>query len=595
MTHIETKHVYVAWAVLGLTALAVAFNIPLLRYRLRIFTGDEATYFAMAQSFAFDHDIVYEQRDLYRVFRDFPNGPQGVFLKKGRGGRLYYAKSYVYSLAAAPFVRFFGPRGFLFLNVLLLWGAWGLAMTWGLRQGWQPAGAFGWSLFFIAGTVLPAYTVWFTPEIFNYAMVFIALALWFMPPAPGARERRLPVRDILAAAAGGLACVSKPPNIVLFLVAGVFFLVRRRWRRLFWTGAAGAACIALLFGYYLAATGDWNFQGGERKTFYGHFPLEHSGATFANLGVYHSTSRNYRSEYYIDAKTVLLDVVYYFIGRYGGIFWYFTPVLLALGQAIRRRAPKQWAALAGFFLVMMLFIVTQPNNYVGGGGTLGNRYFTSVYPWAWMMFTAIPVWSRWLLTGFVAAFFSGPILAAPFMSARFPWMYAQTGVHRLLPVEYTLLENLPSNTLPGALHIAFPDAARPDYFLYFLNDGFYLREGAGFWVRGGRSAEMVLKRQQPYRRMLITLTNGIQPGHQVELKVGRHRWRVVLKPRQRVTITVPSPGGHHIRDGWMLPITVRTTAGFVPAFMEPGNRDRRYLGVYVVITGTDGAAEGGDS
>src|SRR5206468_2624503 len=93
------------------------------------FKSDEATYYMMAYSLTEDGDLTYTKEDLTRVWREFPSGPAGVFLKKGRTlagapdpnpNRLYYGKSFIYPLFAAPFVKVFGTNGFLVLHALLL-------------------------------------------------------------------------------------------------------------------------------------------------------------------------------------------------------------------------------------------------------------------------------------------------------------------------------------------------------------------------------------------------------------------------------------------------------------------------------------------
>ena len=48
------------------------------------FQSDEATYYMMAHSLARDGDLEYRREDLARVWREFPSGPSGVFLKQGR-------------------------------------------------------------------------------------------------------------------------------------------------------------------------------------------------------------------------------------------------------------------------------------------------------------------------------------------------------------------------------------------------------------------------------------------------------------------------------------------------------------------------------
>ena len=89
------------------------------------FWGDGATYHAMARSLAEDGDLRYEARDVFRIRREFPSGPQGIFLKRASGGlrwdgagglpwirrvtaddpRIYFAKPFTYAVAAAPLVK----------------------------------------------------------------------------------------------------------------------------------------------------------------------------------------------------------------------------------------------------------------------------------------------------------------------------------------------------------------------------------------------------------------------------------------------------------------------------------------------------------
>ena len=45
--------------------------------------------------------------------------------------------------------------------------------------------------------------------------------------------------------------------------------------------------MAVVGGFAINAgiTGEFNYQGGARKTFYGSYPFEHPGATFDNRGI----------------------------------------------------------------------------------------------------------------------------------------------------------------------------------------------------------------------------------------------------------------------------------------------------------------------
>ena len=84
------------------------------------FAGDAATYYTLGHSLAHDLDFEYRRDDLARVWKEFPSGPEGIFLKRGSGGRIFYAKAYVYPLVAAPFIWLFGTNGFLVLHALLM-------------------------------------------------------------------------------------------------------------------------------------------------------------------------------------------------------------------------------------------------------------------------------------------------------------------------------------------------------------------------------------------------------------------------------------------------------------------------------------------
>ena len=84
----------------------------------------------------------------------------------------------MYPAAAAPFVRLLGTsRGLLFTNAVLL----GLALWLGyreLRGRAGPLAALATAAVLFLGTVTPVYFLWFTPEIFNLALVTGGLVAW---------------------------------------------------------------------------------------------------------------------------------------------------------------------------------------------------------------------------------------------------------------------------------------------------------------------------------------------------------------------------------------------------------------------------------
>jgi hypothetical protein len=176
-----------------LTGFALAVDFPKAAFG---FQSDEASYYTLGHSLARDGDFAFERADLARVYVEFPTGPEGIFLKKGRtrwlewgGGfpwihlasapdpradRLYFAKSFAYPLAAAPFVWLFGTSGFLVLHAVLLSLSL-LAAYWFLRARSEATPALAYAAIFFGASAAPVYFVWITPEIFNLSMGVLGL------------------------------------------------------------------------------------------------------------------------------------------------------------------------------------------------------------------------------------------------------------------------------------------------------------------------------------------------------------------------------------------------------------------------------------
>jgi hypothetical protein len=303
------------------------------------FWSDGATYHAMAGSLAFDGDLEFAAEDLARVRAAYPDGPQGVFLKRVPTGsgepRLVYAKALVYPAVAAPLVRLLGPdRGLLLLNALVFLAALWLGFGELRRASGVGAAAAG-ALAVLAGGVVPVYLVWPTPEIFNLGLVTFGLVAW----------RR--GRPTAAAVLLGLAAYAKPTNLALALPLLVEPLVAggaavgwgRRAGEATRRAVAVAAVVAAGFGVNWAATGEVNYQGGERKTFYDRYPFD-PGVTFDSAGVWMTTDHigplvAGRDEDRQTARVApprtreelresfVRNLGYFWIGRFGGALPYF--------------------------------------------------------------------------------------------------------------------------------------------------------------------------------------------------------------------------------------------------------------------------------
>ena len=193
-----------------------------------------------------------------------------------RVDRLYFGKSFAYPLAAAPFVWLFGTGGFLLLHALLLSLSL-LASYWFLRARSEPVTALAYAAVFFVASAAPVYFVWITPEIFNLSMgvlgLFCGLYADGQPRRAARRQSVEPLparrrRAVLGAAIIGVAAMSKPTNAALAVPIAAAALLRRDWR------IAAAASLAFvsqcggLFALNLATSGEVNYQGGERATYY---------------------------------------------------------------------------------------------------------------------------------------------------------------------------------------------------------------------------------------------------------------------------------------------------------------------------------------
>ena len=107
-------------AAIGVLLVTWAISLDVVKASGGGFFGDAATYYTLGHSLASDFDFAYQRDDLVRVWEEFPTGPEGLFLKRGRDSQLFFAKAYIYPLLAAPFIWLFGTNGFLVLHALLM-------------------------------------------------------------------------------------------------------------------------------------------------------------------------------------------------------------------------------------------------------------------------------------------------------------------------------------------------------------------------------------------------------------------------------------------------------------------------------------------
>jgi hypothetical protein len=615
----------VAFVILALYGgLGLTVNLP----ATGGFKGDEATYYMMGHSLVADGDLAYRRADLERVWKEYRSGPAGVFLKRGQRptgihfttsppflaidgrpdldrGRLFFGKSFIYPALAAPFVWLFGTNGFLFFNALLLTGAFLAGYTYlsaraGITSGLVLTGAF------IFASVMPVYAVWITPELFNCSLGLVAFFFWLHkhgrgPIAPGGSGWLYgPASDYVAAVLLGLLTFSKVTNVLLVVPFLGSILWKKQWRHALVTSAVGAAVVVALFGINTAVTGDWNYQGGERSTFYidKGFPFQAPDKTFE------AGSERARNEGRADAildsdvfwSNLFANLKYVVVGRYAGLVAYFLPGLvglLAMIVAARRRSGLEWLVFGTVVVQILLFVVSQPYTYFGSGGSVGNRYFVSVYGLCLFLLPALAS-ARWgLLMWFAGALFVGKLILNPFDASVRPWIAAGQGPLRMLPPELTNINDLPINVNRDQMLFWYggdaegkPTPEQPAFQIYYLDLNSYLRESdRSLWIRGESRAEMLIKTDQPFRRLQLTLLAGPVPATGTVRFRGRsHPFSLAAGTSQQLQLEL-GPGFPYKMDrvlpAYIWQLAISAGRGFVPQLLDAASPDVRYLGVNV--------------
>ncbi|HXE80000.1 MAG TPA: hypothetical protein VNK41_04560 [Vicinamibacterales bacterium] len=591
---------------------ALALDVP---RAVMGFKSDEATYYMMAHSLARDGDLTYHKHDLARVWHEFPSGPLGVFLKKGRtvdlsrsdsfpfiridtardpdGRRLYYGKAYIYPVFAAPFVWLAGTNGMLLFHAVLL--ALGTLAAYLFLNARSPAAvsALIATAFFFAA-VPAGYYVWMTPELFNLVVVMLGVFCWlYKEVAPAALPRglgwlRTGKSDVVAVALLAVATFSKPSNVLLIAPLLVWWALRRRWAKAIAGGFVFGAMVAALFAINVAITGDWNFQGGERNTYYRDFPLlEHYRFSPAER---HATDR-LLSEVIFDPEVFWSrlghNLVYFFVGRHSGMVPYFFPGFFALVAFLvrwRHSLSWQWLVLGAAIAEILVVLIWIPHNYFGGAGVLGSRYFMNTYGLFLFLLPPLGSIGTAAIPWIVGALFTAPITLNPFHASFRPYEFVKHGPLRWLPVELTLVNDLPINTAVHRVRVLF--GTNPRFQIYFLDDNAYEREGESFWIRGDSRADMLFKTPRRVSRLRLGLSAGVF-GVTVHVDAGDAEETVQLAPGETRTIELPLDEGFPYRPqgpstGTLVwPVSIGVEGGFIPMF-DGTNNDHRFLGVRVI-------------
>jgi len=626
-------------AAVGVCMLAWALSVDFVKASSGGFFGDAATYYGLAHSLANDGDFAYRREDLVRVWQEYPAGPEGLFLKRGRDlevgvtgafpfieisshadpdeSRLFFAKSFIYPLFATPFVWLFGTNGFLVLHALLMTGCFLCAYAF-LAARSHPVAALVFAGAFLFVSVVPVYVVQLAPDFFNFAVILFAYFFWCFKevagPSPVVPGRTWQTRwllsmrsDAVAAVLLGIATFSKPTHVMLIAPLVVSAMLRRQWWRASLIGVVFAAVTAGLFGMNIAVTGEWNYQGGDRKTFYGRegggFPFQSERKVFETVGLDRTT--NAVPVEVLTSRDALVEVFrhnlgYFFLGRHTGFAVYFFPGMMAMLLfllATRDRAMWQWLTLAAGLGSAIVLLLYMPFTYSGGGGPVGNRYFLGTYGLFLFLVPPLQTPVSGLITLAISALFVSPILSNPFYASTHPAEHSKSGIFTWLPTELTMVNDLPVNVSPSRTRQ--PLGGTPPVFAYFIDDNAYNREGDAFWVRGRSRADILLRAPlsiettadvTPHRslridRLTVHLETGPRPNRVTVSTAGESR-AIDMAAGSQQSFEIAMPAGVPYRPDPRYPtnyvyfLSIESETGFVPMF-ETGGSDNRFLGVMV--------------
>lgn len=535
------------------------------------FFSDEGAYYPITQSIAYDLDLKYTRKDIVRIRERFKLGPNGLFLKKVKNGDLYYAKSFAYPVFAAPFFRLFHEKGLLLMNGLMIL----LAIWMGfilLKKFHSEAKSFFFALMFVSASVVPIYIWWLQADLFNFFMMFCGLFFLFYPFK---HKKWLYLSSLFFAT----VVFSKPSTIIAIAIVYVILMIRGEWKKFI---ILSLISLFLLGGFFLInylETGEFNYMGGDRRTFYTSFPYDQPEMGFEINKLPKMSADNYWKRFYVSPRMVIMNIFYYIFGRFSGMFIYFFPAFFILILFfIQKKIPEDWVVFSAILLSILFYVTITPSDYMGGGGTLGNRYFLSIYPLFFFLGFRNREFRMTILPAVIAMIFlSAPYIDGSYHSTQPRYVGINTPAS-LFPPEKTQYYSVPTNVNPRNFG-KMMRVEKNTYHLYFLTDNFWdIEENAFFWTEGDKKLEFFLAAPGEVKEFEIALKN-IPVKNRIFFQVEHQRKRLQLPPGESCVIRFKNIYGLKIKDKYIYHIKIRSSESYSPFLQNPPDKDTRTLGV----------------
>lgn len=494
--------------------------------------GDEATYVGMAASLGHDGDFTFSAADYQRFRGWFSQGPEGIFLKQDDVGALHFGKAYVYGILAAPF-SLAGRRGLFAFNLICL----GMTIAggfWWLARPDRRGAALLASVLFATAAITPLYAAWLTSDLLNYALVFMAFVVgWPRRGGPTVSTARMVAAVVILAA----ATFSKPLNVLL--AAPLVMGAGDHWRAGARSLVLFAALVAAMFTVNAVISGgDPNYQGGNRRTFYTHFPYDEDGHTFGTAGISRATNIDIDIPDASDGRWAAFpaNLWYFLAGRHFGVIafgwpWLCAVVAWAVGQRVKLW--REWMLLLAVAATAVATILWMPYTWFGGGGPVGNRYFLSLAAALFFLWppSASARWAVVLAGGLV---FVTPSLVQPFTVAGQPWRASRSAPFQLLPLELTGASDFP--VILDRTRGGVPQGQRPPLFIAFLDDIPTVARSGWIVVPRPARTEMLARSPEP----IDSMTMGLKSETACEICVdAADEVRLAVAAGERRDIDVP--------------------------------------------------------
>ena len=173
----------------------------------------------------------------------------------------------------------------------------------------------------------------------------------------------------------------------------------------------------------------------------------------------------------------------------------------------------------------------------------------------------------------------------PFVSAREPYLAPQQGLLRMLPVELTMVRDLPIALDQPRARVLYGNSPRVQ--LYFLDHNASLPEPPGIWIHGDRRSDIIVRHSYALETITVTAESPVRT--ELSIDIGGRNGRISLEPGVPGSVTI-QPRGVNSRNSWAYLMQVRSEGGFVPKLRESDSEDGRYLSAAISLTATPGTA-----